>query len=61
MTGTEIHRTHLSAVMQVGVARGAKGDQIFFAIVSGSIAKLFVVDLEVGPSATRLTSPTIAT
>jgi hypothetical protein len=39
---------HLSAVMQAGVACSAKGDQVFFAIVAGSAAKILVVDLKVG-------------
>jgi hypothetical protein len=34
--------------MQVGVACSAKGDQIFFAIVTGSAAKFLVVNLKVG-------------
>ena len=38
----------ISAVMQVGVARSAKGDQIFFAIVTGSAAEFLVVNLKIG-------------
>jgi hypothetical protein len=41
-------QAHLSAVMQVGVACSAKGDQIFFTIVTGSAAKFLVVNLKVG-------------
>jgi hypothetical protein len=51
----------VSAVMQVDMACGAKGDQIFFAIVPGSAAKLFVVNLKTGHCATRLASPPVTT
>ena len=51
--------THLSAVMQSGVACGAKSDQILFAIVSGLAAEFFVMDFKIRPSATRLASPAI--
>jgi hypothetical protein len=43
------------------VACGAKGDQIFFAIVPGLAAKLFVVNLKIGHCATRLASPPVTT
>jgi hypothetical protein len=46
--GTLDTQAHLSAVMQVGVACSAKGDQIFFAIFTGSAAEFFVVNLKVG-------------
>jgi hypothetical protein len=45
--------------MQIGVTCGAKGDQIFFAIVTGLAAEFFVMDFKIRHCATRLASPAI--
>jgi len=47
--------------MNLGVARGAKGNQVLFGIVAGLAAKLLVVNFKVGHRATSLTSPVVAT
>src|SRR5450631_4474938 len=47
--------------MDPSMARGAECDQIFFGVVARVAAKVFVVDLQVGHSSTRLTAPAIAT
>ena len=49
-----------SAVMQVGVACSAKGDQIFFAIFARLAAELFVMNLQVRHSSAELASPAVA-
>ena len=50
-----------SAVMDSVVACRTKRNQILLCIVTGLTAKVFVMDFEVGPCATRLTSPAIPT
>jgi hypothetical protein len=42
------------------MAGGTQRDQIFLRIVAGVAAEFFVVDFEVGASAARLASPTVA-
>jgi len=46
--GTLGIQAYLLAVVQVGMAGSAKGDQIFFAIVARSAAKFLVVNFKVG-------------
>jgi hypothetical protein len=41
------------------MARGAECYQVFFGVVAGVAAKLFVVDFQVGHRAAGLTSPAI--
>jgi transposase len=52
--------TYRSAMMQVGVARSANCDQIFFAIVAGVAAELFVMNFQVGHASAQLASPAVA-
>jgi hypothetical protein len=47
-------------VVQGGVARSAKCDQIFFAIVAGVAAELFVMNFQVGHASAELASPAVA-
>jgi hypothetical protein len=48
-------------VVRNGVTSSANRDQVFFGIIAGVAAKLFVVDLQVRHRAARLTPPGIAT
>ena len=50
-----------SSVMECGVARSAKRNQVLLRIVAGVAAEFFVVDFKVGLRATQLTSETVAT
>jgi hypothetical protein len=43
------------------MTRGAEGDQVFFGVVAGVAAKLFVMDFQVRHRSARLASPAIAT
>jgi hypothetical protein len=45
--------------MHAGMALRAKRDQIFFRIIAGVAAELFVVNLQVRHRAARLTPPAI--
>ncbi len=46
--------------MNVGVAEGAEGDQVFFGVVARVAAKLLVMNLQVRHRAAGLTPPAIA-
>ncbi len=43
------------------MARGAKRDQVLIGVMAGVTPKLFVMDLQIRPRATRLTPPAVTT
>jgi len=45
--------------MQIGMARSAECDQVFFAIVAGVAAELFVMNFQVGHRSAELASPAV--